>query len=226
MKNEEKQKAREMRKQGHSMNDISKTLGVSKGSVSLWTKDINLTDKQVKVLWDFNRNPNFKNANDIKSKNAREKRHQFQLEGRKKAKEKDWLHSAGCMLYWAEGWKSNNRNTIKFSNSDIYMLKLFIKFLNVCFDIPTDSIKWKINCYTNNGFNVDEIKSYWINELGLSEDNLGKVQINKVSKSSKRKRNTLNYGTVHLVINSTKIIQHIYGAIQEYGQFKREEYLG
>lgn len=226
MKIKEKQKAREMRKQGCSMNNISRTLGVSKASVSTWTRDIILTDDQTKALWDLNKNPNFRNANDTKSNNARQKRYQWQLEGKEKAKERDWLHSAGCMLYWAEGYKSNNKSCLSFANSDPYMLKFFINFIITCFDISIKDIKWKINCYTNNGFDVDEIKNYWINELGLSEDNLGKVQINKVSKSSKRKRNTLNYGTVYLVIYSTKIIQHIYGAIQEYGKFEREEYLG
>ena len=221
MKVEEKQKSREMRKQGYSINKISKILEVSKGSVSVWTRDILLTDEQIKSLKHFSREENH-----TQSESARKKRYQWQIEGREKAKEKNWLHSVGCMLYWAEGAKLNNKNSVNFVNSDPQMLKLYIKFLNKCFDISNDNIKWTINCYTNNGINIDEIKKYWIDELKLNENNLGKIQINKISKNSKRKRNTLKYGTVKLIINNTKIIQHIYGAIQEYGKFERKEYLG
>jgi hypothetical protein len=39
----------------------------------------------------------------------------------------DALHVAGCMLYWAEGWK--NRNQLSFANADPDMIRLFVRFL-------------------------------------------------------------------------------------------------
>ena len=45
-KSESKIKAVEMRRCGHTVGDIAKKLGVSKGSVSNWTKNIKLTKKQ------------------------------------------------------------------------------------------------------------------------------------------------------------------------------------
>jgi hypothetical protein len=37
--------------------------------------------------------------------------------------------------------------------------------------------------------------------------------------------NRLPYGTCRLMVHSTQVVQHIYGAIQEYGGFDRPEWL-
>ena len=51
MKKEEQKEARRLRKKyGFSLGKISKILNVSKGSVSLWVKDIKLTKTQKNVL--------------------------------------------------------------------------------------------------------------------------------------------------------------------------------
>ena len=46
MKVEEKNRAIGLRKQGKSMNEIVKEIGVSKASVSLWVRDVVLTKNQ------------------------------------------------------------------------------------------------------------------------------------------------------------------------------------
>ncbi|MDQ3380779.1 MAG: hypothetical protein M3546_10760 [Actinomycetota bacterium] len=54
-----------------------------------------------------------------------------------------------------------------------------------------------------------------------------KSTINVYSKYSKKKRkNRLPYGTVRVCVHSTRVIQSIYGSIQEYGRFERPEWLG
>ena len=56
---------------------------------------------------------------------------------------------------------------------------------------------------------------------------LRKSTVNVYSKYSKKKRKgRLPYGTVRVCVHSTKIVQQIYGAIQEYGGFDRPEWLG
>lgn len=50
--------------------------------------------------------------------------------------------------------------------------------------------------------------------------------INVYSKhSQKKRRNKLPYGTCGLVVCDTRIVQSIYGAIQEYGGFTRLSWL-
>jgi hypothetical protein len=51
--------------------------------------------------------------------------------------------------------------------------------------------------------------------------------VNVYSKySQKKRRNKLPYGTCRLVVCDTRIIQSIFGSIQEYGAFERPEWLG
>ena len=52
MKKQEKEKAIALRKQGLSVNKIAKEVGASKSTVSLWVRDIKLTDEQKQQLKD------------------------------------------------------------------------------------------------------------------------------------------------------------------------------
>jgi hypothetical protein len=44
--------------------------------------------------------------------------------------------------------------------------------------------------------------------------------------SSGRARNKLPYGVCTVYVHSTRVVQHIYGAIQEYGGFDEPAWLG
>ena len=226
MKYKEKLKARELRrKEGLSLVDISKRLEVSKGSVSVWVRDINLTKEQKLKL--SLKNPVFIGQNNgakaIKEK-AKEIRKKYQEVGRKEAQQNNLLHCQGCMLYWAEGTKS--RNCMRFSNSDPFLMLLFKNFLENYFNIPNDKIILKINCYTNNGIVLEDIIVYWLNFLNLSRENLRKCQINQIPSSSKKyKRGKLLYGVANLEVYSVELVQRIYGAIKEYASITEDRWL-
>jgi hypothetical protein len=50
--------------------------------------------------------------------------------------------------------------------------------------------------------------------------------VNVYSKYSQKKRkNKLPYGTCRVVVHRTRVVQSIFGAIQEYGGFSRREWL-
>jgi predicted transcriptional regulator len=220
MKLEQKIQAQKLRKQGISINDIAKQLNVSKSSVSTWVKDIILTSEQIKEL--EKQNPIYNkqlHGSQVKANNARKQRLQYQNEGMLKAKEGNLLHQAGCMLYWAEGAKSKNQ--CKFVNSDIEMLKLFMSFLRKILNISNDKITFTINCYTTNGLTKSDIENFWFNILDLNSSNLRKGQENNKPRSSTNqiRHNKLIYGIVSISVNSTQLVQHIYGAIQEYANF-------
>jgi transcriptional regulator with XRE-family HTH domain len=105
MKARERDEARRLRqKDGLSVKEIAKRLSVSKGSVSLWLRDIQLTDAQLAALeYRHHNHANQRNGSRAVLVKYRELRRQYQEEGRLKARERDPLHIAGCMLYWAEG---------------------------------------------------------------------------------------------------------------------------
>jgi hypothetical protein len=139
----------------------------------------------------------------------------YQLEGRRRAREGDPVHAAGCMLYWAEGAKS--RNQLRLANSDAELVRFFVRFLRTSLGIQSEHFYVRLNAYTNNGRSIDEIERYWLQALELPRSCLRKHTLNHLPTSSSGRRRTLPYGVCTVGVKaSTPLIQHIYGAIQEY----------
>jgi hypothetical protein len=71
-----------------------------------------------------------------------------------------------------------------------------------------------------------EIERFWLEALDLDETSLRKSVVNVESKYSKRKRlGMLPFGTCRVVVSRTRVVQSIFGAIQEYAGFQREGWL-
>lgn len=131
---------------------------------------------------------------------------------------------AGCMLYWAEG--SRSRNAIHFVNSDPAMILFFAGFLRTHFQVPDERMRIRCNLFAEYPGRQEEVEQFWLDLLGLPETCLCKSAVNIYSKYSKKKRrNKLPYGTCRIAVNDTQIVQHVYGAIQEYAGFEREEWV-
>lgn len=63
-------------------------------------------------------------------------------------------------------------------------------------------------------------------DSALPESSLRTSHVNVYSKYSKKKRtNKLPYGTCTVTVHNSRIVQTIYGSIQEYGGFDRPEWL-
>ncbi len=129
------------------------------------------------------------------------------------------------MLYWAEGAK--DRNSLVFANSDAAMVAFFLRFLRECFGVETTDFTFKVNVYLGDGRSIDEIEAYWVDLLGLTPECARKHTVNHFpTSSSGRKVDKLPYGVCMLrVKRSTRIVQHIYGAIQEYSGIDQPQWL-
>jgi len=192
----ERQEARRLRsEQGTPLKQIAARLGVSVSTTHLWTKDIELTPEQ------------------------------YQAQGRRRAREGDELHRAGCMLYWAEGAK--DRNTVVFVNSDRPMVEYFVRFLRESLGVTSAEITVRLNVYLTNGLTLREVEDHWLWALGLPRSSLRKHTINHApTSSSGQRRDKLPYGVCAIrVKRSTRLVQHIYGAIQEYAGFDERRWL-
>lgn len=220
-KPELQQQAQKLRRQGFSVKEIEKQLGVSRSTVSLWVRDVELTEVQKAHLAERQHAATAKKpgaeANAIRFRNLRR---QYQEAGRIRAREGRFLHHAGCMLYWAEGEKS--KNTLHFVNSDPNMLLLFMRFLREEMCVSNDEISLRIHCHTSDAMEMKRIERFWIELLGLSEENVKKTYTKRKGESTKR---VLEYGVCGIKVHSTELVQHIYGAIQEYGGFENPDWL-
>lgn len=138
----------------------------------------------------------------------------YQDEERLKAREGHPLHLAGCMLYWAEGAKDSNR--LYFVNSDSNMLRLFMRFLREELHVQDEEITLYVHCHTTDIDQHRTITAYWLNTLALPESCFRKILIKQGSETS---RNVLLNGICSIRVYNVKVLQHIYGAIQEYAGF-------
>jgi hypothetical protein len=226
---EERAEARRLRGKGLQLKRIAAALGVSVGSVHLWTNDIELTPEHIAQNLRGPRGP--QNPEHVRKRVAawtarcRKERAACQRDGREDAREGDPMHHAGCMLYWAEGAKK--RNGIQFSNSDPHIVRLFRRFLTESLAIELDEILMSINVYTNNGLSIEQIEAYWLELLGLPRSSVRTHTLNHMpTSSSGRAKHRLPYGVCTLRVHSTWMVQHIYGAIQEYAGFDEPAWLG
>ena len=193
----ERQAARQLRERGLPIKRIAARLDVSPSSVLYWTRDIVLTPEQ--RLRNVRgptgpQNPEVvRRRVDAIKEGARERRRASQAEGRLKARQRDGLHQAGCMLYWAEGSKSRNR--IVFANSDRAMVVFFCRFLRQSLGVAREEVTVRLNVYTSNGLTLREIEDHWLWALDLPRTSLRKHSLNhQPTSSSGRRRNKLPYG--------------------------------
>jgi hypothetical protein len=210
-----------------SVKEIARVVGAAPSTVSLWVRDVPLSPEQLESLRQrnpaYNRQLRGANGNAVR---WRAVRFAYQQEGREMARDGGWLFVAGVMLYWAEGDKSH-RNAARISNSDPEVLKLFVRFLRDCLGVSDDKMRVTCHLFADHLERQREIEQFWLDELGLPRDLLCKSFVNVYSKYSQKKRKgRLRYGTTRVTVHSTRALQIIYGAIQEYGGFDRPEWLG
>jgi transcriptional regulator with XRE-family HTH domain len=210
--------------EGASIKEIAARLGVSTSSVSLWVRDIELTDDQLARLALANPAVNRQRSGSARwSEVCRGRRREWQEEGRGRARAGDPLHHAGCMLFWAEG--GGNRNNAILTNSDSDLLLVFRRFMRDCYEMPDERLAFSVNCFLGNGVRLEEIEAWWLAALDLPRASLRASTVDRPSSASRKRGRTLVYGTGRLAVASTAAVQSIYGAIQEYAGIDRPEWL-
>lgn len=99
-------------------------------------------------------------------------------------------------------------------------------FLRDELGVPSDDITMRCQLFADHLERQLEIEDFWLRTCKLPRSSLRKSTVNVQSKSSLGERfNMLPYGTCTVADHSTRIVQTIYGSIQEYGGFERPEWL-
>ena len=209
MKIQEKISAIKLRKMGKSYGEILNEINVSKSTLSIWLRDINLSVKQKNRIY-----------KEIKQKNAyrlakinQQKRVERTKKIIKKAKNESKkmfdnpLFITGLMLYWAEGDKSERNEIVKFTNSDPEMIRIMLLwFEKVC---KVDKECFRITLHIHNLFCKNYIEKYWSQILKIPKKQFYKTQIKKSSLN--QRRNELYYGTCSIRINSRDLFRKLKG---------------
>ncbi|OGL32327.1 hypothetical protein A3F64_03185 [Candidatus Saccharibacteria bacterium RIFCSPHIGHO2_12_FULL_42_8] len=195
--NTRKQKAFNMRKRGYSYSMISNEIGVSKGTLSYWFKDIPYTPNQeakrrikagpLKVGQMLHRNK----IADIRLQRKNAKKELGEITHRDL-----WMFGAG--LYLGEGSKAQEIN--RFVNSDPHAVRLMTKwFYEVC-GLTNENLTISMHLYPDS--DEKQCQEYWKQITGFQDNQFRKTQIDRRIKSSKLNTSKLSYGTVHINVIS------------------------
>ncbi|PIV38431.1 MAG: hypothetical protein COS30_02145 [Candidatus Portnoybacteria bacterium CG02_land_8_20_14_3_00_45_8] len=204
-----------LRKRGKTHGEIREIYNVPKGTLSAWLKNIKIsTEAKRKIQQQTYKR--WKNANEIfikrRVQEAWEKRTRIQNKSQREIKKVSLndLKLIGAALYWAEG-NQKYKNQLRFSNSNPEIIKIIMEFFRRVCEISNEKIKGRAHTYPDTNYN--KTLNFWTKLTKLPKKNFYKPQI-QISKASKRKRNILPYGTLHLNAGNTESMCKVRGWIQ------------
>jgi len=213
MLKEKQQKAIRLRIRGFSLNEIRKKLKVSKGSVSLWVRNVELKPEQIIHLSKKGLQKKIVEKRRIaRLKNEKAKR-QIIIDRAKKqikkiSKKELWL--MGIMLYWAEGGKTQ-RGLVRFSNGDPEMIKIMMTFFRRVCRVPEEKFRGYIHIHPH--LSHIQAERYWSSITKIPLKKFFKTY-KKTNVSSKNKKDTLPYGVMDIYICDTELFLKISGWVK------------
>jgi hypothetical protein len=162
-KDDLREKARELRTQGLSYNEIVTQLGVSKSSVSLWVRDIPCPARFAYVHSE-RRQEGLRRYNGARSaRNAAQTETAAAEIGQLTDRE---VLIAGAIAYWCEGAKNKpNRkpSRVIFINSDPGLIKFFLLFLDVA-GVNRGDLILRVHIHEN--ADAEAAQRFWLEVTG------------------------------------------------------------
>ena len=210
-KTEEKNKAIELRKQGLSYQEILDQIPVAKSSLSLWLKSVKLVESQKQRLSEkklASARRGAQRMKDIRIALTQQIKDKARQEVGKLSKRELWL--IGVALYWAEGSKEKEHRPgsgTVFSNSDPYMISVYLMWLLDSINLPEEKIYFVIYLHENNKYRLEEVKEYWYKVTRFPRENFKHVYFKKHKINTKR-RNIGNsyFGLLKVIVTESSIL--------------------
>ena len=206
-----KQQAIELRKSGNTYSEILKIIPVAKSTVSLWLREVGLSRRQYQRLTQ-KKIESAKRGGAARKKDRLERTAVIDAEADKDIGQisKRELMLMGAMLYWAEGGKEKEGRMgsgINFSNSDPYMIRLFLKWLFEICEVERDRLRFGIYIHENSKHRIDEVIKHWSKWTGFSKKHFRYVYYKKHNPKTKRKNIGATYfGNLRISITASSIL--------------------
>ncbi|MGI5469203.1 hypothetical protein [Streptomyces sp. CA-132043] len=186
-------RARELRSQGMTYDQIQLELGCSKSSISLWVRDLPTPERR--------RTPEEASAIARRGWEATLRRREEERRatkqraagsGQRAAEEIGGLSDrelliAGAALYWAEGGKSKPhapRERVTFINSDPNMIRVYLARLGLL-GVERDRLEFRVSIHES--ADVPGAERFWAELVGIDAAELHKTTLKKHNPSTVRK---------------------------------------
>jgi hypothetical protein len=191
-KDDLRERARELRLQGWTYDQIQVELGCSKSSISLWVRDLPRPER---------RDPT------EQAKLAARKRWEHELAVRDGERQKTKaaatneigaltdreLFMAGVALYWAEGAKDKpyaRRENVQFVNSDPGVIRIYLAWLDLL-GVGRERLRYRVMIHETG--DVEGAKHYWADLVGVDGSAFMRTTIKKHNPKTVRKNVGENY---------------------------------
>ena len=163
-KDDLREKARELRTQGLSYNEIVAQLDVAKSSVSLWVRDIPCP-KRFHYVHNERRLEGLRKFNEARTaRQAAESEAAAAEIGELTNRE---VLIAGAIAYWCEGSKSKpyrRANRVVFMNSDHGLIRFFLRFLETA-GVSRDDLILRVSIHDN--ADAEAAQRFWAEVTGV-----------------------------------------------------------
>ena len=198
----EREEARRLRALGETMPDIAAALGVSRSSVSLWTRDVPV---------------------ELGPRRATRPRRPNALERAKQSEIADLLEAgrarigelserellvAGVALYAGEGSKTGH--AVGFANTDPMMVALFCRWLRRFFDI--DERRLRVRIYLHEGLDLEAAMRFWADVTDIPIDQFRAPY--RASPDPTRRYNKHVNGCVYVSYSCSRTHRAVVGLVQ------------
>jgi transcriptional regulator with XRE-family HTH domain len=210
-------RARELRQKGESIIVIAKNLGISKGTVSLWCRDMVLSEEQIVRLLN-NKSVGLKKAQLKGALVQKTKRlakiEKYIREGYRKFEKftPDQFFVGGLALYLAEGRKNQR---VVFTNSNPRIIKFMLQWFRTFFKIYSDQLTFYVHINEIHKHREATVVDYWSNYLEVPLSRFKRVIFIKSIQKKVYENHNTHYGTLHCeVLKSKDLLYKINGLLE------------
>lgn len=204
-----------LRKAGKSYKQIVNELHISKGTVSQWCKNVELTPDQITALYRSKLTGALKGSY-IAAKNKkilvnenRKLLFEAGLDEVGKLEKRDRF-MIGIALYAAEGTKTDRY--CSFSNADPYLIKFMVNWFEEFCGVQPLTMKGYL--WLHEGREEARAKEYWSRLTSIPQDNFYKTYITENKKDSKKIRKKIHeHGVFSFYVTKKAILRKLMGWI-------------
>ncbi|MGX1883214.1 hypothetical protein [Streptomyces sp. NPDC055287] len=196
-------KARDLRLQGLTYDQIQAQLGCSKSSISLWVRDLpkpepRYTDEERHALM----NAGLARLRAAQDQKRQETKRMAQDEvGQISDRE---LFLIGVSLYWAEGTKDKayrRSEVLQFINSDPNMIRVYLRWLEIL-GVTRERMQFRLSIHES--ADVPEAERFWADLTGVDVTDFRRATLKKHLPKTTRKNTTADEYRGCLIIYVTK----------------------
>lgn len=201
---QEQERARELRAQAWTLQEIADELGVAKSSVSLWVRDVEF-DPASRRSARTGRRP--RGADHPLRRRKLQQIEELRQAGRRQIgdmSDRDLL-LAGLGLYAGDGVKGDK--SVGFANSDPRMVGLFCRWLRHTFEV--DESRLRVSLYLHQGLDLARANQHWAAVTGIPVHQFLKPY--RAVPDPSIRRNKHEFGCAHVSYNCTRTQRSILG---------------